>query len=147
MATRSVSFMVAVLGVALIPASAALAGEYKNDRIQVEGVAPVRTGSAGNSHTGPGYNPAYGRVFVNEGPVSGVRDIESDAPVRTGSAGNSNTGPGFDPTYGRETIHTGRPSRTITVESDAPVRTGSAGNSNTGPGFDPAYSQTTERLR
>jgi hypothetical protein len=147
MISKSASMALLVFAATLLPVASSFADEYGKRATEVEGTSPVRTGSAGNSNTGPGFDPAYGQVQVPGGPPARSRVIESNAPVRTGSAGNSNTGPGFDPAYGRETVRTGAPSRTITVETDAPVETGSAGNSNTGPGFDPAYGVKKERLR
>ncbi len=71
--------------------------------------APIPTGSAGNSNTGPGAQPGGHTGVLGSGrdnrlttgsPRPAPGSIDSNRPMPPGSAGNSNTGPGARP-YGQ----------------------------------------------
>jgi hypothetical protein len=65
--------------------------------------APIPTGSAGNSNTGPGAKPMGATATPTTGRRTKASRASRNTPVRantpmpTGSAGNSNTGPGAKP--------------------------------------------------
>jgi hypothetical protein len=90
-----------------IPALAAAMMIGSAGVVLAQSSAPMPTGSAGNSNTGPGAKPPVGATETT--PTTTRRRatkatraprnaaVRATTPMPTGSAGNSNTGPGAKP--------------------------------------------------
>jgi hypothetical protein len=94
-----------MIGKLTIPALAAAMMIGSAGLALAQSSAPIPTGSAGNSNTGPGAHrlgaaatatPTTGRR-TKASRASRNTPVRANTPMPTGSAGNSNTGPGAKP--------------------------------------------------